>query len=177
MGRQAFLVILGLVVASTLAYGQNPKYLQKLEQRINEAHETEKEPEVEDLEADDILLDRAINCVGRAFESGEARDLGDCLTNEHRVYLSIEAGGEKADHYGTSQLKFIFDRIFRETRTQSFRYDSRELERFDHAIAVLTAEWTYVILDRDEEVTEYLQFKLEKDTSAWRVLEIRSTSR
>jgi len=42
---------------------------------------------------------------------------------------------------------------------------------------MLTAEWTYVILDKDEEVTESLQFTLEKDESAWRVFEIRSVSR
>ncbi len=178
MGKQAVLVILGLVFASALAYGQNPKYLENLERLINKAHAPEEkiDEEAEDFEADDLLIERAIDCVGRAFARGEARELGDCLTKKPRVYLSVEAGGKKADNYGTSQLKFIFDQIFREVKTQSFRYDSRDVERFKD-IAMLTAEWTYVILDKDEEVTEYLQFTLEKGESAWRVFEIRSVSR
>ena len=178
MGKQAVLVILGLVFASALAYGQNPKYLENLERLINKAHAPEEkiDEEAEDFEADDLLVERAIDCVGRAFARGEARELGDCLTKKPRVYLSVEAGGKKADNYGTSQLKFIFDQIFREVKTQSFRYDSRDVERFKD-IAMLTAEWTYVILDKDEEVTEYLQFTLEKGESAWRVFEIRSVSR
>ena len=180
MEKQAVLVIFGLVFASALAYGQNPKYLENLERLINKAHAPEEKSadaeEAEGFESDDLLVERAIDCVGRAFARGEARELGDCLTKKPRVYLSVEAGGKKADNYGTSQLKFIFDQIFREVKTQSFRYDSRDVERFKD-IAMLTAEWTYVILDKDEEVTEYLQFTLEKGESAWRVFEIRSVSR
>ena len=178
MGRQVVLVIFGLVFASALAYGQNPEYLENLERLINKAYAPEEkiDVEAEDFEADDLLVERAIDCVGRAFARGEGRELGDCLTKKTRVYLSIEAGGKKADNYGTSQLKFIFDQIFREVKTQSFRYDSRDVERFKD-IAMLTAEWTYVILDKDEEVTEYLQFSLEKGESAWRVFEIHSVSR
>ena len=178
MRRQAVFVIFGLVFASAVAYGQKPKYLENLERLINKAHAPEEktDEEAEDFEADDLLVERAIDCVGRAFARGEARELGDCLTKKPRVYLSVEAGGKKADNYGTSQLKFIFDQIFREVKTQSFRYDSRDVECFKD-IAMLTAEWTYVILDKDEEVTEYLQFTLEKDESAWRVFEIRSVSR
>ena len=178
MRRQAVLVIYGLVFASTVAYGQNPKYLENLERLINKAHAPEEKTaeESENLEADDLLVERAIDCVGRAFDRGEARELSDCLTRKPRVYFSVEAGGKKADNYGTSQLKFIFDQIFRKVKTQSFRYDSRDVERFKD-IAMLTAEWTYVILDKDEEVTEFLQFTLEKDEAAWRVFEIRAVSR
>ncbi len=178
MGRQAVLVIFGLVFASAVAYGQNPKYLENLERLINKAHAPGEDnaEEAEDFQADDLLVERAIDCVGRAFARGEARELSGCLTKKPRVYLSVEAGGKKADNYGTSQLKFILDQIFREVKTQSFRYDARDVERFN-GIAMLTAEWTYVILDKDEEVTEHLQFTLEKDESAWRVFEIRSVSR
>ena len=101
---------------------------------------------------------------------------GSACAARSLAHFSVEAGGKKADNYGTSQLKFIFDQIFRKVKTQSFRYDSRDVERFKD-IAMLTAEWTYVILDKDEEVTEFLQFTLEKDEAAWRVFEIRSVSR
>jgi len=180
MRRQAVLIIFGLVFASVVAYGQNPRYLENLERLINKAHAPEEKSEdaeeEENFGADDLLVERAIHCVGRAFNRGEARELSDCLTKKPRVYLSVEAGGKKAANYGTSQLKFIFDQIFRKVKTQSFRYDSRDVERFKD-IAMLTAEWTYVILDKDEEVTEFLQFTLEKDEAAWRVFEIRSVSR
>ena len=178
MGRQVVLVIFGLVFASPAAYGQNPKYLENLERLINKAHAPgeNRDEEAKDFEADDLLVERAIDCVSRAFARGEARELSDCLTKKPRVYLSIEAGGKKADNYGTSQLKFILDQIFRQVKTQSFRYDARDVEHFKD-ISMLTAEWTYVILDKDEEVTESLQFTLEKDESAWRVFKIRSVSR
>jgi hypothetical protein len=178
MGRQAVLVIFGLVFAHAVAYAQTPKYLENLERLINKAHapQEQTDEETENLEFVDASVKRAVDCVDRAFTRGAARELGDCLTRKPRVYLSVEAGGKKADNYGTSQLKFILDQIFREVQTQSFRHDTSDIERFND-MAMLTAEWTYVILDKDEEVTEYLQFTLEKDESVWRVFEISSVSR
>lgn len=128
----------------------------------------------ENLETDPSV-DETINRVGRSFESGDAAELERCLvTGKRKIFLSLELGDEKRGHYGPGQVRHIFDRLFRDVESRRFTYDAREIERQNGSV-VFRADWEYVVLDTDEEVTERLQFTLEKDKSDWRIFEIRAT--
>ena len=169
--------MLAIVLTSSFAAAQNPRYLENLERLINRANEAAKEAENEDIDPDDLAIETILDRAGGAFESGDASELEECLVvGKRKVYLSIAAGGKEPDHYGTSQLKFIFDEIFREVRTESFLYDTRDIERYN-GIAIARADWTYDVVADDEIVTEHLQLRLEKKGTIWRIFEIRSAPR
>ena len=115
--------------------------------------------------------------MARAFGNGDADALQSLLvTGKRKIYLALETGDSQRGHYGPGQVQHIFGRLFREVETREFDYDSRRVERYSGA-ADFRADWTYVILDTDEVVTERLQFKLEQDDDSWRIYEIRAATR
>jgi len=186
MGRQALLVALMLAVFTVAASAQwvptkwrsplvreqqAPVYLKSLTKARDE-----KGAEGEDLEAEARLYD-SIDRVGRAFRAGDADVLEGCLVSgKRKIYLLLETDDGQKGHYGPGQVRHIFARLFREIETRDFEYDSRELERYSGAI-VFRADWTYVVVDTDELVTERLQFKLEQTDDDWRIYEIRAATR
>jgi hypothetical protein len=150
---------------------QAPIYLKSL----SPGREGERE-ESEDLEVE-ARLDETINRVGRAFQSGDADALEACLVDgKRKIYLSLETHDGRQGHYGPGQALHIFDRMFRDVETREFLYDSRQTERFGKA-AVFRADWSYVVLETDELVTERIHFKLEQDGNDWRIYEIRGATR
>ena len=159
---------------SPFAIQQPPVYLKSLTSTPAKGREDK-----EDLEPD-VFVDATINRVGRSFHTGDADELEACLvTGKRKIYLSLEIDDSQRGHYGPGQVRHIFGRLFREVETRSFIYDSREIERHSGG-AVFRADWTYVVLETDEVVTERLQFKLEKgqeSKSDWRIYEIRAASR
>lgn len=185
MVQQAFLVTLALAALagshsaqpgateseSPFTIQQPPVYLKSLTSM--------REKDLEDrggLEMD-VLVDATINRVRRSFRTGDADELEACLvTGKRKIYLSLEIDNHRRGHYGPGQVRHIFGRLFREVETRSFIYDSKEIERHSGG-AVFRADWTYVVLDTDEVLTERLQFKLEKGKSDWRIYEIRAASR
>jgi hypothetical protein len=185
MVRKGFLVLLALVLTSEIAPAQireiesalsgsvqqPPVYLKK---SLTSARDKERES-AEDIDDDDVLVEETINRLGRAFDAGNAQTLESCLvTGKRKIYLALEIDEPQPGHYGPGQVRHIFGRLFRGLETRSFVYDSREITRQSGA-AVFRADWTYVVLDTDELVTERLQFKL--DANDWRVFEIRAASR
>lgn len=192
MGRHAFFVTLALAASAALVSAetgprghlvptasknpflteqQAPVYLKSL----TSAREKEGS-EAEDLGSDVHVYD-AIDRVGRAFSTGDADALQALLvTGKRKIYLSLETDDGQPGHYGPGQVRHIFGRLFGEVDTRDFDYDSREVERFSGA-AVFRADWSYVVVDTDDLVTERLQFKLEQDDDEWRIYEIRAATR
>jgi len=152
--------------------GQDPPvYLKTLTSREGNDPETR-----EDIE-EDHRLDETINRLGRAFELRDPEALESCLvTGKRRIYLALDIDEQRRRHYGPGQVRHIFGRLFRDIETRSFVYDSSEIEHQSGG-AVFRADWTYVVLDTDEVVTERLQFKLEQGANDWRVYDIRAASR
>jgi hypothetical protein len=118
--------------------------------------------------------------VGRAFESGDPDQLDSCLS-EKKIFLSLRARGEEAGYYGKSQVKFMLEKLFRERRTDSFRYDPADVEVSRGESAAFRAEWSYVGSDADNVITEELRFRLDRAKGPkgddWRVSEIRAQNR
>lgn len=148
---------------------QNPQYLKSLANARAAEHERNVATER------DHRFENTVSRIAKAFETRDADDLESCLARG-KIYLSLEAGGKEPGHYGPSQVKFIVDRAFREIRTQSFDYDSRDTE-FQDDKATFRADWTYVMTEEDEVVTEHLEFTLEQTKSDWRVSALRTASR
>lgn len=186
VGRQALLiaVVLTVLAASGSAQWhdielgsplsvsqQSPVYLRSLTSGREEGRENN-----ENLEAE-VRLDDTINRVGRAFRTGDADALESCLvTGKRKIYLSLETHDSRQGHYGPGQALHILDRLFRDVETREFLYDSRQTEHFGEG-AVFRADWSYLVLETDELVTERLHFKLEQDGKDWRINEIRGATR
>jgi hypothetical protein len=69
-------------------------------------------------------------------------------------------------------------KLFRERRTDSFTYDPEDFEVSSGESAAFRAEWSYLVLDADDVVTEQLRFKLDRTKGDdWLVSEIRAQSR
>ncbi len=188
MARQPFLVTLVLGVLGALAgsvsaqigvheqespFGiqQPPVYLKSRTSTRGKELEDKR-----DLETD-VLVDATIDRVGRSFHNEDADELEACLvTGKRKIYLSLEIDDSQRGHYGPGQVRHIFGRLFREVETRAFIYDSTDVGRHTGS-TTFRADWTFVVLDTDELVTERLQFKLEKGKSAWRIYEIRAASR
>jgi hypothetical protein len=122
------------------------------------------------------LLGKTIGRVGRAFENGDADALEECLVSR-KVYLSLRSRGDETGYYGRSQVKFMFDKLFRERKTDSFTYDPIDVEVSGDGTAHFRADWSYMVLDEDDVVTEHLRFRLERTKDEWRISEIRAQSR
>lgn len=182
MARQAFLVTLALgaftpspsaqIYVGERVSQQPPVYLKSLTSAHKETLEEKK-----DLETD-VLVDATLDRVGRSFRRGDADELEACLvTGKRKIYLALEVDDDnQRGHYGPGQVRHIFGRLFREVETRSFIYDATDLER-GRGVATFRADWTYVVLDTDELVTERVELKLEKGKSDWRIYEIRARSR
>ena len=186
MVREALLVtvalgaLAGFVSAqSSVHERESPFMIQQPPVYLKKTLTTTRENDLEDkrdLETD-ILVDATLDRVGRSFHTGDADELEACLvTGKRKIYLSLEIDDSQRGHYGPGQVRHIFGRLFREVETRSFIYDSTKVEHHSGG-ATFRADWTYVVLDTDERVTERLQFKLEKGKSDWRIYEIRAASR
>jgi hypothetical protein len=164
--RRVLAVTLGLALIASAGFAQ-PRPNQSIKQLVNSRKS-------EDIK-NDRLLGSAIDRIGRAFESGNADALEECLVPMPRkVYLSMKAAGDAAGYYGRSQVKFMFDRLFRERMTDAFTYDRTDVDDSGDGGASFRADWTYVTPDEDEIVTERLRFKLERTKNDWQVSEIRA---
>jgi hypothetical protein len=122
------------------------------------------------------LLGKTIDRVGRAFELGDADALESCLV-QRKVYLSLRTRGDEAGYYGRSQVKFMFAKLFRERKTDSFVYDPVDIDVSADGTAHFRADWSYMVLEGDDVVSEHLRFRLERSDDDWRISEIRAQSR
>jgi len=169
MGRLWVLLGVGLTLLANEAQAQNPATSL---QHLISAKKGEAPPERnEDAE----FLGKTIDRVGRAFEVGDADALEDCLVSR-KVYLSLRSRGDEAGYYGRSQVKFMFAKLFRERKTDSFVYDPVDVEVSGDGTAHFRADWSYMVLDEDDVVTEHLRFRLERTKDDWRISEIRAQS-
>jgi hypothetical protein len=163
MSRRLTSFVLAGLLLSSGALAQNPSVRRLIDAENRPAAKTP------------ASLGRTVDRVGRAFEAEDSREIERCLS-EPKVYLSLKPGGE--GYFGSSQAKFILDRLFNERRTDSFTYNPREIEVSDGASAHFRAEWSYVPVEASDVVTEELRFKLDRvSRDEWRVSEIRAQSR
>jgi hypothetical protein len=124
----------------------------------------------------DAGLKRTIDRVRDSFVERDTGKLAECL-GSGKVYVSLKSRKEEAGYYTSSQLQFIFDKMFKDLQTRSFEYSPRNIKGSDNGRAHLRSEWTFVALGSDKVVTEHLYLVLEKEKSGWRITEIRSSSR
>ncbi len=175
-GRIPSILLAGLSLSS-LAFGQSQSpTVQRLIGVKNEENRRGGGRE----EADLAPLSSTIDRVERAFESGDADELDQCLS-EKKIYLSLKAHGEEAGYYGKSQVKFMLAKLFRERKTDSFTYDPGQVEVSRGDNAAFRAKWNYVGPEADDVVTEELRFRLDRSKGPggddWRVSEIRAQNR
>ena len=168
-------ILLTGLLFSSLSPGQQSPTVQRL---IGVKNEENRRGSRE--EADLATLSRTLDRVERAFESGNPEVLDQCLA-EKKIYLSLKARGEEAGYYGKSQVKAMLAKLFRERRTDSFRYDPEQVEISRGENAAFRAEWSYVGPEANDVVTEELRFRLDRGKGAqgddWRVSEIRAQNR
>jgi hypothetical protein len=170
MGRRWVLFGVALTLLAEQARAQNPAT--SLKHLIS----AKKEESKSDNDGDADSLGKTIDRVGQAFEVGDAEALEDCLV-PRKVYLSLRSRGDEAGYYGRSQVKFMFAKLFRERKTDSFIYDPVDVEVSGDGTAHFRADWSYMVLDEDDVVTEHLRFRLERTKDDWRISEIRAQSR
>lgn len=163
-------IALGLALSAPAGFAQQqqPKPKPSIKHLVSAKDEESKGEDVKN----DRLLGPAIERIGRAFERGDPDELEECLV-PRKVYLSLKAGGDEAGYYGRSQVKFMFAKLFRERRTDTFTYDPMDVDDSGDG-ASFRADWSYIAPDQDEIVTERLRFKLERSKNDWQVSEIRA---
>jgi hypothetical protein len=168
--KMSWLFMAGICFASTASESQDPpRYLKHF------IEATEKRASDEDIERDGAL-EAVIAKIGNAIETEDANEL-DELTARRKIYVALGTRSDEAGYYGRAQVKFMFEKLFRERQTRSFTYDSREIEPTSDDGAYFRAAWTYAVLDEDEVVTTSLRFRLERAGDDWRITEIRSAPR
>ena len=157
-----------LCAGSALAQNPAPSLIHLLNASEKE---TRREPD-----PDDEGLFRLIDRIGSSFEAGDSDRLESCLVSG-KVYLSLKSRQDESGYYGKSQVRFMFSKLFRERKTDSFLYDSGDVEFTGEESAYVRADWSYVVPDQDDVVTEHLRFKLDRGKNGWSVSEIRTQYR
>jgi len=128
-----------------------------------------------DETATDEALRHTLSNIRAAFLTQNTDRLADSLTDT-KVFLSLRSAATEPGFYTRSQMRFIFQRMFRELRTKTFGYSPDDLDVSDGRAFVRT-EWTYTPTGADAPVTERLLFSLEKDQNSWVVCEIKAAPR
>ena len=127
-------------------------------------------------ERKDKGVNHCIEQVRSSFMERDTKKLARTI-GKRKVYLSLKSRKSETGYYTKSQLQFIFDKMFKDLRTKSFDYSTRDITISDDNHANIRAEWTYVTLGSDTVVTEHLHFVFVKETSEWRISEIKASSR
>lgn len=127
-------------------------------------------------ERKDEGLNHCIEQVRSSFVEMDTKKLARTI-GKRKVFLSLKSRKSETGYYTESQLQFIFDKMFKELRTSSFDYSTRDITISDDNHANIRAEWTYVTLGSDTVVTEHLHFVFVKEKSGWRISEIKASSR
>ncbi len=156
----------GVADSSPSTWSQQPTYLKKLMSRENAPSEKKEARTLEEL----VL---ASDHVRNAFEQGDPGELESCL-GPQKVFVLLGSEDEPG-FYGGDQLRFMLERLFRERETRAFRSSTHDIEIADDDNATMRADWTYIVLDSDDEVTERLRFQFEKKNESWWLSEIKSS--
>ena len=130
----------------------------------------------EDEPPQDQELLRMIQKVKRSFLERDAAQLEDCFGSS-KIFVSLKTSAGNPGYYTRSQVHFIFDKLFRDVATRTFRYSPRDVSISKDDRAFLRSEWTYVVLDSDSLVTEHMHFSFEKENEGWRISEVKASSR
>lgn len=121
----------------------------------------------------DERLSRTLDEIRRSFLDRDSRRLDACL-GEKKVFFSIQSRAAEAGYYTRSQLRFIFEKIFRELQTRSFNLAPEDVTVSEENQAFFRTEWTYVPAGSEVAVTEHLHFSFAKDKNGWRISEIKA---
>lgn len=121
-------------------------------------------------------LQQTIYEVRLSFLERETERLEKCFA-EKKVFISLRSRAGEAGYYTRSQLHFIFDKVFRDLQTRSFKYSPRDITLSKDGRAFFRSEWTYMVLGSDDVVTEHLHFSFEKDKGSWQIYELKAVSK
>ena len=122
----------------------------------------------------DSELTRTLGALRGAFLSRDADQLARALADK-KIFLSLRAA--ETGYYTRSQIRFIFQKMFREMRTQSFGYAREDVAVSDEGRAFVRTDWTYTATGAETPVTERLLFAFEKEQASWNVSEIKAAPR
>lgn len=142
---------------------QQPKFRFLVETR-------EKERATEEAETT-LAVERALDAVSRAFGAENASLLRDSLSDDRKVGLSLAMHSPDKAHYAPDQVRFIFERLFKDVVTREFSYDSETIEHRARSASIY-ADWTYLAAGSEAPVTLRLRFLLEKNGDDFKVFEI-----
>lgn len=175
MRHKAFFVSLAVLLgmsATTSSYAQDSPFGgQKPKFKFLVDPGEEERSEEEDVREKDTLVP-ALETLKAAFLAGDAGILDALLEkNRRKIYLSLDVADEEQAHYGAAQIHFLFDRLFDEVLTRSFRYTPDDIDRHGDTVD-FAADWTYVGVSSDETVRVRLHFLLERNQGGWHILEI-----
>ncbi len=132
---------------------------------------------VSDSERDrDEGLQQRIHQVRLSFMERETELLEECFSGK-KVFISLRSKKTEPGYYTRSQLHFIFDNLFEDLQTRTFKYSPADISISKDGRAFFRSEWTYMVLGSDTVVTEHLHFSFEKEKGAWRIFELKSVSK
>jgi len=179
MLRKAFLLFL-VTVWSTCSWAQLPGRPKPNRPGIDEpkylfrAH-AEESKAIEDIDQNkEIPVEATAELIQNAFLDLDESALQTALVAERKINLSLRIDEEENDHYGATQVRYIFKRIFESVMTRSFDIRQGDIRRLSAKEAEIRARWRYLVVDTEEELSKPLHFRLtlEDGATAWRVYSI-----
>ena len=121
-------------------------------------------------------LQQRIHQVRLSFMERETERLEECFSGK-KVFISLRSKKTEPGYYTRSQLHFIFDKLFEDLQTRTFKYSPSDITISKDGRAFFRSEWTYMVLGSDTVVTEHLHFSFEKEKGDWRIFELKSVSK
>ena len=121
-------------------------------------------------------LQQKIHQVRLSFMERKTERLEGCFSSK-KVFISLRSKKTEPGYYTRSQLHFIFDNLFEDRQTRTFKYSPSDITISKDGRAFFRSEWTYMMLGSDTVVTEHLHFSFEKEKGDWRILELKSVSK
>lgn len=111
--------------------------------------------------------------LGTAFREANAAHLRPLMPSGGKVFLALESLGDEAGYFGSDQVFYIFQRIFRTRGTVDFQINVQgEGTRGRKGQAYCVGWWSF--RTRDDEVTRcQIFFVLAEKNGQWSLVKIR----
>ena len=168
MRTNLILLVFAVLTSGLSVSAQEFPYLKRLVTARDEESANKKEDQ-QSTRALEVVVGR----ISQAFDKGASRELEGTLA-PHKIYVSLKTDDDSG-FYGQSQVRFMFEKLFRERETTKFTVDAQDFEFSRDDSAYVRASWTYLMLDEDEVATEDLRFTMERTDGEWRISGIRTS--
>jgi len=122
---------------------------------------------------EETLLWFRLHQIEMAFRKGDAAGLRRAFVDRCRVRVNF-VGSPGPRVYGPGQLEVIFEQVFRESRTEAFRFPDEDVNLTPAGTAFARGYWSRRRSGQPLAV-ENLTFMLREQGGEWRILEIQSS--